>query len=92
MKATILVYYTMQPIILAAPIGNKCPKLALKLRKNVRTLDFFWSIFSRIATEYEVLQSTSVHSVQVRQNKHQKKLCIWLRFTESNIGVCSKSR
>ena len=37
---------------------------------------FFWSVFSRIQTEYGDLQSTSPYSVQIRENTYQKKLHI----------------
>ena len=34
--------------------------------------EFFWSVFSRIRTEYEDLQSKSLYSVQMRENTDQK--------------------
>ena len=43
--------------------------------KSVQMRSFFWSVFSRIRTEYgEILQ--------MRQNTDQKKLRIWTLFTQ----------
>ena len=43
--------------------------------KSVQIRSFFWSVFSRIRTEYgEILQ--------MRQNTDQKKLRIWTLFTQ----------
>ena len=38
---------------------------------------FFWSVFSRIWTEYEEVRGISPYSVQMRENTGQKKLRIW---------------
>ena len=43
---------------------------------------FFWSVFSRIRTEYGEIRSISPYSVPMRQNTDQKKLCIWTLFTQ----------
>ena len=44
--------------------------------KSVQIRSFFWSVFSRIWTEYEDLLRKSPYSVQIRQNSKQKKLRI----------------
>ena len=43
---------------------------------------FFWSVFSRIRTEYGELWKKSPYSVQIRENTDQKKLRIWTLFTQ----------
>ena len=50
--------------------------------KNVQIRSLFWSVFSRIRTEY---------SVRIWENTEQKKLRIWGIFTQSE-GVEVKSR
>ena len=40
--------------------------------KSVHIRSFFWSLFSRIWTEYGVLPRKSPYSVQIRENKDQK--------------------
>ena len=49
--------------------------------KNVKIRSLFWSIFSRIWTEYGEIRSISPYSVQMRENTDQQKLCIWTFFT-----------
>ena len=58
--------------------------------KSVQTGSFFWSIFSRIQTEYGEMLRISPYSVQMRENTGQKKLPIWTLFTQSNLR-CSHS-
>ena len=43
---------------------------------------FFWSVFSRTWTEYRYLLRKSLYSVQIRENRDQKKHCIWTLFTQ----------
>ena len=43
---------------------------------------FFWSIFSRIRTEYGEILRISPYSVRMRENTDQKKLRIWTLFTQ----------
>ena len=43
-------------------------------------MEFFWSVFSCIQTEYG--GSISQYSVRMQKNKDQKKLCIWTLFTQ----------
>ena len=43
---------------------------------------FFWSVFSRIWTEYRDLFCDSPYPVQIRKNKDQKKLSIGTLFTQ----------
>ena len=44
--------------------------------KSVQIRSFFWSVFSRIRTEYGE-NSVSPYSVRMRENTDQKKLHIW---------------
>ena len=39
---------------------------------SVQIRSFFWSVFSRIRTEYEDLRSKSPYSVRIRENTDQK--------------------
>ena len=45
----------------------------MALRKNCRYSEFFWSVFSRIRTEYSEILRVSQYSVQMRENTDQKK-------------------
>ena len=42
------------------------------LRKKCPYLVFFWSVFSRIRTEYGERRSISLHSIRMRENTDQK--------------------
>ena len=53
------------------------------LRENCRNTEFFWSVFSRIWTEYGDLRSKSPHSVQIRENTDQKKIRIRILFGDN---------
>ena len=54
---------------------------------------FFWSVFSRIRTEYGQIRSISLYrsispySVQLRENTDQKKLLIWTFFPQCQCCV-----
>ena len=54
---------------------------------------FFWSVFSRIRTEYRDFLRISPYLVRMRENTDQKKLHIWTLFTQckhnSNILTLS---
>ena len=50
--------------------------------KGVQIQSFFWSVISRIRTEYGELRSISPYSVRMRENTNQKKLRIWTLFTQ----------
>ena len=50
--------------------------------KRVQILSFFWSVFSRIGTEYEEIWSISPYSIRMRKNTDQKKPRIWTLFTQ----------
>ena len=39
--------------------------------------EFFWSVFSRIRTEYREIRNISPYSVRMRENTVQEKLRIW---------------
>ena len=49
--------------------------------KSVQIRNFFWSVFSRIWTEYGEILLISPYSVRMRENTDQKKLRIWKLFT-----------
>ena len=46
--------------------------VSLKGVKKCPYSEFFWSLFSRIRTEYGDLRNKSPYSVQIRENKDQK--------------------
>ena len=50
--------------------------------KCVQIGSFFWSVFSRIRTEYGEIRSISPYSVRMRENTDQKKLPICTHFTQ----------
>ena len=50
--------------------------------KSVQIRSFFWSIFSRTRTVYGMILRISPYSVRMRENKDQKKLRIWILFTQ----------
>ena len=50
--------------------------------KSVQIRSFFWSVFSRIRTEYGEILRTSPYSARTWENTDQKKLRIWTLFTQ----------
>ena len=50
--------------------------------KNVQIRSFFWSVFSRIWTEYGDLRSKYPYSVRIRVNTDQGKFRIWTLFAQ----------
>ena len=46
--------------------------LQATLRKKCPYLEFFWSVFSRIRTEYGKVLRISLHSVRIREYTDQK--------------------
>ena len=50
--------------------------------KSVQIKSFFWSVFSRIWTEYGEILRISPYSVQMQENTEWKKLRIWTLFTQ----------
>ena len=50
--------------------------------KSIQIQSFFWSVFSRIRTEYGEIRSMSPYSDQMRENADQKNLRIWTLFTQ----------
>ena len=62
--------------------------------KSVQIRSFFWSLFSRIRTEYGEIRSISPYSVRMRENADQKKLHIRTFFTQwlrhSHYKCCVK--
>ena len=54
--------------------------------KSVQIQSFFWSVFSYIQT-----QSRSLHSVPIQENTDQKKLRIWILFTQCDVKKESRT-
>ena len=61
--------------------------LGLHYEKRVQMMSFFWSIFSRIRTEYIALLSKSPYSLRTRENTDQEKVLIWALFTQYWISI-----
>ena len=59
--------------------------------KCAQIRSFFWSVFSRIWTEYREIRSISSYSVRMRENTEQKKLRIWTFFTQWLLQLKSLS-
>ena len=55
--------------------------------KTVQIRSFFWSVFSRIRTEYGDILCISPYSVRVRENTDQKNLHIWTLFTQCRTDM-----
>ena len=52
--------------------------------KSVQIRSFFWSVFSRIRTEYGEIRTISPYLLRMRENTDQKTLRIWTIFTHCN--------
>ena len=52
-------------------LSNKAPRTAL--REKCPYSEIFWSVFSRIWTEYREIRSIFPYSIQIPENKDQKK-------------------
>ena len=52
-------------------------KCCYSLRENT---EFFWSLSSRVLTEYGDIRKSS-YSVRIQENTYQKKFRIWKLFT-----------
>ena len=72
-------------------VGGRCSVAAFYVKKffaqnhcvkSVQIGSFFWSLFSRIRTEYGEIRSISPYSVRMPENTDQKKLPIWTDFTQ----------
>ena len=50
--------------------------------KSVQIRSFFWSVFSRIRTEYGEILRISLYSVRMRENTDQKNLRVWTLSTQ----------
>ena len=50
--------------------------------KSDQLRSFFWSVFSRIWTEYGEILRISLYSVRMREHMDQKKLRVWTLFTQ----------
>lgn len=55
--------------------------------KSVQIRNLFWSVFSHIGNEYADLQSKSLCSVQIQENKDKNKLCILTFYTQWSLKV-----
>ena len=53
---------------------------------SVQIRDFFWSLFSRVRTEYG--DSKSPDSVRIPENTDQKKLQLWTLFMQWQCCYC----
>ena len=53
--------------------------------KSIQIQSFFWSVFSRIWTEYGEILRISLYSVRMPKNTDQKKLRIWKLFTQCKL-------
>ena len=56
--------------------------------KSVEIRSFFWSIPSRIWTEYGKILRISPYSVQMRENTDQKKLRNWTLLAQCHPPNC----
>ena len=54
--------------------------------KSVQIGSFFWSVFSRIRTEYGEIRSISPYLVRIRENTDQKKLRTWILENEGTTS------
>ena len=50
--------------------------------KSIQIRSFFWSLFSRISTEYGEILCISPFCVRMRESTDQQKLRIWTFFTQ----------
>ena len=72
-------------LLLKLPVRKLEPIFVLwKIRclKCVQIRSLFWSLFSRIRTEYGEILRISPYSVRMRENTDQKKPCVWTLFTQ----------
>ena len=57
--------------------------------KSIQIRSFFWSVFSRIRTEYGEILGIFLYSVRMWENTDQQKLLIWTLFTEcQSLYLC----
>ena len=61
---------------------NITMQLWCTLYEKCPNTEFFWSVFSRIWTEYGDLLRKSPYSVRIRENTDQKKLRSWTFFSQ----------
>ena len=76
-------YYQLVSMIIHCLLGLHC-------LKSVQIRSFFWSVFSRIWTEYGEMLRISPYSVWMWENTDQKKLRIWTHLTQCIISVSIK--
>ena len=62
-------------------------KISLYCLRSVQMRTFFWSVFSRIQSEYGDLIHKSPYKVRIWENTDQKKLHIWTFFTQCCLNV-----
>ena len=63
--------------------------LSSTLREKCSYSEFFWSVFSRIWTEYGEILRTSSYSVQMRENTDQNN-SEYEHFLRSAFETCKK--
>ena len=54
--------------------------------KSTQIRSFYWSVFSRIRTEYGEIRGVSPYSPRMRENTDQKKLRIWTLFAQCKFN------
>ena len=59
------------------------------IQRDIR--GFFWSVFSRIRTEYGEIRSISPYSVRMWENTDERKLRIWTLFTQCISTINAKT-
>ena len=65
-------YKTFSSFDCLCRIGSFLFQVTVVLREKWPNTEFFWSVFSRIWTEYGNLRRKSPYSVQIRKNTDQK--------------------
>ena len=79
-----LMYVQFTPSVQCAGVSLSSRETGT-LHEKCPNTGFFWSVFSRIWTEYEDLLHKSPYSVQMRENTDQKKLRTWAIFTQRDV-------
>ena len=87
----LVLYFQVFNVCLVFYMSTKITRLLNSSKKPLREKclysEFFWSVFSRIRTEYGEILRTSAYSVQMWENTDQKKLHTWTLFTQCSLLV-----
>ena len=62
----------------------------LHCAKGVQLPSFFWSLFSRIWTEYKDLRSKSLYSLRIQEVTDQKKKSVFGKFSCNDALRCKQ--